>query len=1305
MLPASVDLISRTQVILIRWLLLLSFAFVFGFSHTAVARRCDVDELRERVTQLSKAGRYFDAVVFARCLLASTEQYYGASSREVDSALISLAKLYRSQRRFDLAEPLSLRLLAIREKRSGVNQNDVAVALTRLADDYSQLARYVDAEPLYQRALVIREKIPSSNNLDLAAALKDLADNYRQLNRDADAEPLHKRALIIREKISKPDDPSLADAFKDLADDYWQLDRYADAEPLHKRALAVRETISKPDGLDLAVALKDLADDYYQLDRYAEAEPLHRRALVIREKISKQDSPELAVALRGLADDYYQLDRYAEAEPLHKRALVIREKISKPDDPDLAAVLKDLADDYYELNRYVDAEPLHKRALVIREKISSPDDPDLADALHDLAYDYDQLSRYSDASDLLKRELEVREKSTTSESREIGLCLKSLGSVYTEIGKYTEAEPHLLRALHIFDSGSGPETNDLAVVLRELGWLYQLEDRYSDAEPLIAHALRIREAIPGLDPEVVSGSLNALAFIYEREQKYAEAEPLYKRSIAISEKLYPNSRSVAISLKNLGRLYENQQRYKEAEPLLRRALSMFASGSDPDNEDVALAWNNLGFLYLDQDQYDEAENCFQHELSIKMARLGAEHPFTADASENVGMAKYAKKDFNSALNYFRRAAEALISVLRVEGNTLGHAVVSDSGPDSSVGESIFERFIKAAYRVNGDAMGKASPLAEEAFMMAQRLTFSSTALSLSQMAARAASGSPELAKLVRERQDRVLEWQSLEKDLISAASGSVENRKPNVQRNRYSHMTEISMRIGEIDLLLGQRFPAYSAFVHPQPLTLKATQSFLKDDEAIVAILPTDVYGDDDDETFVWAITKTNFGWMRVDADKSALKRDVHTLRCGLDRSNWIDADGWPEGSDLEKGRKIAQQKRRATCKRLTGQNISEDELPPFDLTRAHQLYVSLFGRIEELIRHKHLIIVPSPPLTILPFGVLVTEEPERRFPLADAAYRDAAWLVRDHAVSVLPSIASLAALRAGTNESITDQPYIAFGDPLLEGSPNKPTDVQRAELARRWQNCADVEKPQEMTTHFNQVSSVSAADDNVFRGTYTNIVNRSAIRAQAPLPETARELCAVGREMGFDRDSLDRAVYLGQRGTKTTIKDLNEKHELEHYRVVQFATHGVLAGAWRDLAEPGLILTPPADNTDSSNDDGYLSASDIATLQLNAEWVVLSACNTAAGETGNAEALSGLARAFFYARARAILVSHWAVKSSTAVSLTTRAFGELRTSPSIGRAEALRRSMIAVIDDKTQPNAAHPSVWAPFILVGEGSP
>ena len=100
----------------------------------------------------------------------------------------------------------------------------------------------------------------------------------------------------------------------------------------------------------------------------------------------------------------------------------------------------------------------------------------------------------------------------------------------------------------------------------------------------------------------------------------------------------------------------------------------------------------------------------------------------------------------------------------------------------------------------------------------------------------------------------------------------------------------------------------------------------------------------------------------------------------------------------------------------------------------------------------------------------------------------------------------------------------------------------------------------------------------------------------------------------------------------------------------------------------------------------------------------MLSACNTIAGDKPGAEALSGLARAFFYAGARALLVSHWAVDSAAATRLTSSTFEILKSNPRLGRAEALRRAMLGYASDAADPVNAYPAIWAPFSLIGEGA-
>ena len=130
--------------------------------------------------------------------------------------------------------------------------------------------------------------------------------------------------------------------------------------------------------------------------------------------------------------------------------------------------------------------------------------------------------------------------------------------------------------------------------------------------------------------------------------------------------------------------------------------------------------------------------------------------------------------------------------------------------------------------------------------------------------------------------------------------------------------------------------------------------------------------------------------------------------------------------------------------------------------------------------------------------------------------------------------------------------------------------------------------------------------------------------------------LCAVGRELGVPEAGLRNAIHLGQEATVSKVKALSRSGDLARARVLHFATHGLLAGETaifaKNKAEPALVLTPPTKA--SKEDNGLLTASEVAQLQLNADWVVLSACNTAGGSAEGAEALSGLAALFLRRRA-----------------------------------------------------------------------
>jgi len=557
---------------------------------------------------------------------------------------------------------------------------------------------------------------------------------------------------------------------------------------------------------------------------------------------------------------------------------------------------------------------------------------------------------------------------------------------------------------------------------------------------------------------------------------------------------------------------------------------------------------------------------------------------------------------------------------------------------------------------------------ESAFIAAQRAAVSEAAASLAQMSVRQARGDTALSRLVRERQDLIAEWEARERLLTGALSLPPERRNQAAEREQRQRLAAIDARLGEIDAALARDFPDYAALANPEPLTIAAVQALLAPGEALVLFLDAPPAGPLPEQGFAWAITRTDARWVRIGAGPQLLATYALALRCGLDRAAWSD-------------------ERARQCAALLRTPAPPPGAPlPFDLARAHELYALLFGGIEDLVRDKHLLIVPPAALAGLPIHVLVTARPA---PAADGErYAGAAWLARRNAVTVLPAAASLSALRRLARASAASAPFIGFGNPLLTG----PEGRDRSAWER--QACRAAPPSRQMASR-----GAARSIPRFFRGGLANV---EEVRSLDPLPETADELCAVARSTGAG----EAAVHLGQAATEAAVKTLSGNGELARARIVHFATHGLLAGETEMLAaaraEPALVLTPPAQA--SEEDDGLLAASEIAQLKLDADWVVLSACNTAAGDSDKpgAEALSGLARAFFYAGARALLVSHWAVNSQATVDLVTGTFEALRAAPAIGRAEALRRSMLVLVG--RGGDHAHPATWAPFVVVGEGA-
>jgi CHAT domain-containing protein/tetratricopeptide (TPR) repeat protein len=368
----------------------------------------------------------------------------------------------------------------------------------------------------------------------------------------------------------------------------------------------------------------------------------------------------------------------------------------------------------------------------------------------------------------------------------------------------------------------------------------------------------------------------------------------------------------------------------------------------------------------------------------------------------------------------------------------------------------------------------------------------------------------------------------------------------------------------------------------------------------------------------------------------------------------------------------------------LEPQATTIGDIPPFDVALAHELYMLLLQPVEAGWRPaKSLIVATNGALGLLPLGLLPTG-PSELNPAARplfAGYRDVPWLARSHAATSVPSAAALRSLRLLPSGSDKRDRMIGFGDPFFS----------------KQQASAAVQEDSPI-----QVAETTSRGLKRRAAPQTRAIDSAQLGLLPRLPDTAEELKSIALALQADPSKV---LYLGKAANEEAVK----KTDLSKYRIIVFATHGLLPGELDGLRQPALALTAP--EVAGVPGDGLLTMEEILALKLDADWVVLSACNTAAGAGAGAEAASGLARAFFYAGTRAVLVTNWSVDSDSARELVSELFLRQTADPKLTRGEALRQAMMALLDGKgfTDPRGktlftyAHPLFWAPYTIIGDG--
>ena len=650
---------------------------------------------------------------------------------------------------------------------------------------------------------------------------------------------------------------------------------------------------------------------------------------------------------------------------------------------------------------------------------------------------------------------------------------------------------------------------------------------------------------------------------------------------------------------------------------------------------------NLPIALLFSGRSEEAVRIIDKKLNTYSEDIGADHIHAVELKLLRGIAQIKNGNHSEGYRIYQSCIDRFL---------FARSEYSNSFSDKQRFRQILEAYLSFFAGIH-----KTRPETEigtdaslEAFKLVEVLRQQSVQQALSASAARMAVQNAELAELVRQEQDNGRMIAVLDRMLINHISMSPDQQDPRVVSDLKVQISTLTSARSTLLAEIKQKYPDYENLINPKPADYQTVARCIRPHETLISLYPTA------ERSYLWAINdKGAVEFVALPVGAKQIAANVHELRRSLDLS----------------------------CDKL-------GEIPEFDLKLSRWFYQTFLEPVKgSWTAKKDLLIVADGPLGSLPFSVLTTQPHtlSKNPDLLFSDYRQAPWLVRQVALTRLPSVSALIGLRSLPPGDPGRKAFAGFGDPIFNLSQIQQPAELSASMAKRGA---------QFQIRGVRVTQQGAIDQSNLVSNRLSMLNR--------LPDTAEELLSVSQSLKADHE---QDLFLGPKATEQMVRRI----DLSNRRVVYFATHALVPGDIDGLHEPALALCSP--EVAGGDEDGLLTAGEIMTLKLNADWVILSACNTGAAAGEGAEAISGLGRAFFYAGTRALLVSLWPVETSSARLLTTHLFEVQNAIPGLSRTAALRDSMLQLIDgpgmkDKTSGRTiasyAHPFFWAAFIIVGD---
>jgi CHAT domain-containing protein/Tfp pilus assembly protein PilF len=972
----------------------------------------------------------------------------------------------------------------------------------------------------------------------------------------------------------------------------------------------------------------------------------------------------IGYAYTSLNEPQRALDHYLRALPLYRAAGDRRGE---------ANVLRYIGSAYYELSEYQKALDYYLQALPLWR--AAGDHSGEASTLSNIGIVYYYFGEYQKALDYYLQALPLRR--VVGDGRGEANTLSNIGALYQDLGENQKALEHFLQALTLRRAAG--DRGGEGVSLHNIGTIYYGWGDTQKALDYLHQSLPLRRAARDRSGE--AHTLNYLGGIYNDLGNGQKALDYYLQALAL-QRAVGDRNGEASTLSYIGSAYSDLGEKQKALELYLQALALYRAVGERSWEGIAL--DKIGTVYHDLGQRQKALEYFNQALALQRA-IGNRR-FENVPLRNIGNVYHDLGEHQKALDHYLQA----LALCRETGNRGGEAMTLYRLARAERDRGNLEEartHIEAALNLIESLRTKVASQELRASYLASRQSYyefdidllmrlhqgqpskglDALALQTSERA-RARSLLETLSEAradIRQGVDPALleRERGLQQQLNAKEQARMQllGRKPTPEQAAAAEkeLRELAAQYQEIQAQIRTQSPRYAALTQPQPLGRAEIQRQVLDSDTLLL-----EYALGDERSYLWAVSSEAIASFELPkrAEVEAAARGFYDL---VTAPNQLSrAAGPPQNPGGAK------------------EEVSKQRL----VETAAELSRMLLSPVASQLGTKRLLIVADGALQYLPFAALPIPEagrqrevetgpsesprPAARRPSAAAALTP---LIVEHEVVTLPSASTLAVLRRETAERKTAPKALAIlADPVFSSDDSR---VKRSQARVEEKPGGPPAGPTRTRASEEQLER-SVREAGVADG----------LRIPR-LPGTRREAAGILALVPEE----ERKQALDFEASRATVTG----PELAQYRIIHFATHGLLNSLHPELS--GVVLS--LIDAQGQSQDGFLRLHEIYNLKLPAELVVLSACQTGLGKEIKGEGLVGLTRGFMYAGAPRVVASLWKVDDKATAELMKHFYqgmvGEQRLRP----AAALRAAQVAMWKTKSWKD---PYYWAAFVLQGE---